>query len=497
MNKKDIKYVLLALIISSGIFLVGYTKKSTPVELYHVYLNGDTIGYIEDKALFEKYIDDDQTEIKEKYNVDKVFLPKDLDIVKETTYNKEVSTEEQIYERIKDKTNFTISGYTITIKGYETQSEEQEEPILLPDKTIYVIDREIFEKALKTTVESFVKEEDYENFINKTQPEIDTVGSIIEDIYIKNTITISEGRIPADAKIFTDEEELSRYMLFGTTEEQKKYVVQSGENISTIANNNKLSPQEFLIANPNFTSENNLLYEGQVVNVGIINPAFTLIEEDHTVEYQTEYYKTETYEDDSLLQGYERVDQEGEDGILLVTKKVQKQNGEISQAVITRTEVVKPAVTRKVAIGSAKSYTRAYVGSGVWAWPTTSNYCITSYFQWRTLNGSTSHHDAVDISCSGEGSPIYAANNGIVEAAEYKYPNGNYVVINHQNGYYTIYAHMSSLYVSEGETVSIGEIIGTMGHTGYAFGTHLHFGMSVGYPYRGDYYFVNPLDAYK
>ena len=56
---------------------------------------------------------------------------------------------------------------------------------------------------------------------------------------------------------------------------------------------------------------------------------------------------------------------------------------------------------------------------------------------------------------------------------------------------------MSSLLVSEGETVSIGEIIGTMGHTGYAFGTHLHFGMSVGYPYRGDYYFVNPLDAYK
>lgn len=491
MDKKNILFIIIAVLISSSIFLFEYKKETTPVELYRIYLKGKTIGYIENKDLLEDYIDSEQYELKEKYNVDKVYLPNELDIVKEITYGEKVTSEKDIYEEIKDTSPFTINGYTITIKGLEKKSEDSEETIIQPDKKIYVLDKELFTKALKNTINVFISEDAYDNFINKTQKEIEDVGTIIEDIYIKNQITITEGRISAEEKIFTDIEELDKYLLFGTTEKQKDYTVVAGDSIKDIAFKNQLSVNEFLIANPEFTSENNLLYEGQVVNLGLINPQFSLIEEDHTVELQNDEYDTKIEYDDSMLKGYEKVKQEGVNGISRITKKIQKENGSISSVVVTKRETIKEAIPKIIVKGSKVVPNVGNVG--VWYWPAAKPYCITSSFGWRWGK----FHNAVDISCSGYGSPIYAANNGTVEVANNSrpWPNGNYVVINHNNGYYTIYAHMAYVTVVEGQTVSMGQVIGAMGQTGYATGTHLHFGISVGFPDRGGTYY-NPMDFY-
>lgn len=488
MNKKTIFITFICLILSSFVFFVGYKKMDNPQELYRVYLKGETIGYIENKELLEKYIDDAQISLKEKYNVDKVYAPNELDVIKEVTYNQKVSTEEEIYEKIKDKSPFTINGYKITIKGIKTVDEEQGE-ITTEDIVVYVLDKELFNEAVKNTVEVFVPEENYNNFVNNTQKEITDVGTIIEDIYIKNEITIKEGRISTEETIFTDLDELNKYLLFGTTEEQQKYTVKDGDIISDIAYNNKLSVEEFLIANPEFTSANNLLYEGQIVNLGLINPMFNLIEEDHVVEIQTQKYDTIIEYDSSLLVGYEKVTQQGVDGTVKVTKKVQKSNGEIESAVITNTEVVKPTVSKIVVKGSKVIPTVGNVG--VWYWPTNKPYIITSTYGWRW--GKL--HEGLDISGTGYGSPIYAANNGTIEKAGYTSTNGNYIYINHNNGYYSIYAHLASINVTVGQAVSMGDKIGTMGQSGYAFGTHLHFGIYKGYPFVGGYS-VNPLSFY-
>ncbi len=488
MNKKTIFITFICLILSSFVFFVGYKKMDNPQELYRVYLKGETIGYIENKELLEKYIDDAQISLKEKYNVDKVYAPNELDVIKEVTYNQKVSTEEEIYEKIKDKSPFTINGYKITIKGIKTVDEEQGE-ITTEDIVVYVLDKELFNEAVKNTVEVFVPEENYNNFVNNTQKEITDVGTIIEDIYIKNEITIKEGRISTEETIFTDLDELNKYLLFGTTEEQQKYTVKDGDIISDIAYNNKLSVEEFLIANPEFTSANNLLYEGQIVNLGLINPMFNLIEEDHVVEIQTQKYDTIIEYDSSLLVGYEKVTQQGVDGTVKVTKKVQKSNGEIESAVITNTEVVKPTVSKIVVKGSKVIPTVGNVG--VWYWPTNKPYIITSTYGWRW--GKL--HEGLDISGTGYGSPIYAANNGTIEKAGYTSTNGNYIYINHNNGYYSIYAHLASINVTVGQAVSMGDKIGTMGQSGYAFGTHLHFGIYKGYPFVGGYP-VNPLSFY-
>jgi murein DD-endopeptidase MepM/ murein hydrolase activator NlpD len=490
MKGKTLLLTVLSLIISSLVFFVGITYTKEPKELYRVYLAGDTIGYIKDKNLLEEYIDKEQVEIKQKYKVDRVYPPNDLDIVKEITYTDKIKTEKEIYEEIKDISPFTVNGYIITIKGTDTASEEKGS-YKTDDVKVHVLDKSIFEKSIKDAVQAFIPEETYNSFINETQAPIKETGSIIEDIYLKNSITIREGRISAEEKIFTTSEELDRFLLFGTTEEQKKYTVQAGDTISDIAQNNKLNVMEFLVANPDFTSENNLLYEGQEVNLGLINPPFSLVEEDHVVTLETTKFETKIEYDDQTLAGYDKVKQEGEDGLSRVTRKVQKVNGETVQVVTTNTEVLKPAVDKIIVKGTKVIPSIAI--AGVWAWPTNKPYMISSGYGWRW--GKL--HEGVDITgTGGYGSPIYAANNGTVTTAVYDGYNGNYIIIDHGNGILTVYAHLASLGVSAGQVVEMGQQIGTMGMTGYATGVHLHFSFYREKYYTGRGLSLNPMDFY-
>ena len=52
---------------------------------------------------------------------------------------------------------------------------------------------------------------------------------------------------------------------------------------------------------------------------------------------------------------------------------------------------------------------------------------------------------------------------------------GKFIVVKHYNGLTTLYAHLSNYAVKAGDEVSRGQLIGYMGKTGYATGTHLHF----------------------
>ena len=77
---------------------------------------------------------------------------------------------------------------------------------------------------------------------------------------------IKKGRIPAGGTVYQTEEELTKFLLFGTTEDQKTYIVKAGDTIEEISNDNKLSTEEFLIANTNFKTAQDLLYPGQEVS---------------------------------------------------------------------------------------------------------------------------------------------------------------------------------------------------------------------------------------
>lgn len=488
MNKKNLFFIIIAAIISSSIFFVGYTNKTNPKNLYRVYLSGKTIGYINSKKELEDYIDVKEAEIKSKYNVDNVYAPKNLNVVNEITYNKKISSIEEIYNIIKEQAPFTISGYTINIKGVEEINETSK--TYTDDVVINVLDKSIFEEAVNQIIKVFVDEKDYNKYKLNSQEKITNTGKIIESIYIQNEMTIKQNKISTSDMIFTNTSDLSKYLLFGTLEEQKKYIVKPGDTIEKISYNNKLSVEEFLIANKEFNDSSNLLYDGQEVTLGILKPAFKTIEEDYVVEFQDSNYKTEIVYDNSMLSGVERVKQQGVNGKNKVSKKVKKINGEVKSAVVIESQEIVPAQNKIIVRGNG---TISIGRVGNWAWPTKTPYVITSSYGWRW--GKI--HKGLDISGTGHGSPIYAANDGVVLESRYDSFNGNFIVINHNNGYYTIYAHMSALLVKKGEIVTIGQQIGKMGATGYAFGAHLHFGVWRGYPDRSASTSVNPLSLYR
>ena len=93
---------------------------------------------------------------------------------------------------------------------------------------------------------------------------------------------------------------------------------------------------------------------------------------------------------------------------------------------------------------------------------------ITSYFE-------PSHPLGIDIAQS-EGS-VVAATDGIVVFAggDPCCSYGLYVVVESPEGIFTLYGHLESISVTQGQRVRQGQPLGTVGCTGYCFGTHLHF----------------------
>ena len=86
-------------------------------------------------------------------------------------------------------------------------------------------------------------------------------------------------------------------------------------------------------------------------------------------------------------------------------------------------------------------------------------------------------HTGIDFA-TPTGTPILAANNGIVVEAGDGGDAGNYVMLKHDNGLWTNYQHLSSVGVGVGNMVRAGQEIGKSGNTGYSTGPHLHFSIT-------------------
>ena len=88
--------------------------------------------------------------------------------------------------------------------------------------------------------------------------------------------------------------------------------------------------------------------------------------------------------------------------------------------------------------------------------------------------GASTNHKALDIGAKS-GDPIYAAADGQVANATYNDGLGYYVSIEHDGETATRYSHMTNFIVQPGEYVKQGQIIGYVGESGIATGSHLDY----------------------
>lgn len=125
--------------------------------------------------------------------------------------------------------------------------------------------------------------------------------------------------------------------------------------------------------------------------------------------------------------------------------------------------------------GSDDNYVQ---GTGAMGWPCSGP--ITSPFGYRThpIFGTTIFHAGIDIGVD-YGTPIHAADSGVVVYSGWISGYGNAVIIDHGGGISTLYGHNQSLAVSEGQSVSKGSVIAYAGSTGNSTGPHCHFEVDV------------------
>lgn len=97
-------------------------------------------------------------------------------------------------------------------------------------------------------------------------------------------------------------------------------------------------------------------------------------------------------------------------------------------------------------------------------------------------------HKGIDFTAP-KGTAIQATGNGkVIKVEKRKKGYGNNVTIDHGFGYTTLYAHMSEIIVKEGDKVTKGQKIGTIGSTGTSTAPHLHYEVRINNKP------VNPID---
>lgn len=163
---------------------------------------------------------------------------------------------------------------------------------------------------------------------------------------------------------------------------------------------------------------------------------------------------------------------------LTVSEEMNENNND-NAAIYEFAQLVKPARTQSV---SDKLW------EGTFIMPIEGKL-TTDFAEIRYVNNerSSSRHSGLDLAAPA-GTPVKAPNNGIVTfSMDGLLSPGNTVVIDHGMGLFTSYYHLNTIDVKKGDEVKKGDIIGTVGTTGFSTGPHLHYAVSIYNTYVNPY----------
>ena len=303
----------------------------------------------------------------------------------------------------------------------------------------------------------------------------------LEDVQMDEEISTYEYYCyPED---ISDAETLAAILLRGT-DRREVYFVSRGDSLWKIARENSLSVDELKDANPQIQGDK--LHIGDEINLIVPEPMVKVYTVERLTIEEKIPFTTKYVNDNSLWKMQTEILEAGEYGIKEVIYQISRENGvETSRTILTE-RIAKEPKEQLVAQGTADIPSR---GTGGFIWPIGGGGGrISSGYGWR----SGGFHAGVDI-LAKKGTPILAADSGVVVFSGWDAGYGNCVVIFHGH-YYTRYGHNSENKVSNGQAVNKGDVIGNVGMTGHATGYHVHFEVRTGGIYGKT---INPLDFFS
>ena len=222
-----------------------------------------------------------------------------------------------------------------------------------------------------------------------------------------------------------------------------EYVVEPGDNLSSIAEKFGISLNTVLWAND--LSQNSTIKLGKKLIILPVSGVIHYVKKDDTISELAATYKADVKE----IIEFNELSGEGDvfiGDILIIP------NGKM------------PSLSQPT------YYAKVPLGSSYFICPHSACY-ITQGLHW---------YNAIDFG-GNCGDIVRAAAGGTVQRVGWDKIGGNYVMILHPNEVVTYYGHLSSILVSKYDIngnivkVSQGGIIGYVGKTGYATGCHVHF----------------------
>ena len=355
-----------------------------------------------------------------------------FDLAASKAKDREIITENELYELIKSNIIYSIMAYEINVNG----------------EKIGIVNSEYEANSVIEEVKyHFSKDYDKESLLEVTT---------VEDIEIK--------QVKATNAEIQEKEKLTDYIIKGTDEE-KTYIVEKGDNYWNIAEYFNMGIDDLLLANA--AAEDDIIQIGDEINLIVPKPFINVqvkrkVVQEEKMPYETEYAKVSyMYNDEEI------VTRAGKYGISEIEAILTEQNGiQIAKEVLSEKVITEP-VTRLVTTGTQDPPPKQ--GTGFFINPLPGSM-ITSRYGTR----SGGFHRGQDMA-KAAGSSIKAADGGTVLYAGWSGSYGFMIDIDHGGGFTTRYAHCSDIYVSAGEKVYQGKIIAAVGSTGVSSGPHLHF----------------------
>jgi len=422
-------------LILSGTYAMNYLNTHEnnvfSTDSFTILKNDKELCKVRDKDLLEK------TLVKLEKNLEKIHnhelaIESKFEIVESTAKDKEIIAEEDLYNILKDNINYSILAYSINVDGQQ----------------IGVVNSEYEENSIIEKVKDYFTQ----YYDEETIIEVNTA----ENVEIK--------QIKASNNEIKDKEALVNYIIKGT-EEEKKYIVEKGDNYWNIAEYFNMSLDDLIQANP--TSDPERIQIGDELNLVVPKPFINVqvtrkLEQEEKTPYETEYkYVSYMFNDEEI------VEKKGKYGLSKIESIVTEQNGiQIAKEILSE-EVIELPTTEVVTTGTQDPPPKK--GTGYFINPLPGSV-ISSRFGSR----SGGFHLGQDMA-KASGSSIKAADGGTVTYAGWNGSYGYMVDIDHGGGFTTRYAHCSEIYVSVGEKVYQGKVIAAVGSTGVSSGPHLHF----------------------
>lgn len=374
---------------------------------------------------------------------------------------------EQLQQLNPDISKSMLVGQTLIIPQADS-SDTADKPTTrsAPEKSAETVK----EASTDASVDTEPADKETTEKSDEETPKADTLSANNAIISFVQSIRVERGLYPVSS---VESLQSINVKLDSVVEGEQTYTIQQGDSPSLVADKVGIPTQTLINLNPDVTQS---MLVGDVLVISHEQPFLQTKTVKTLTEEKEIAFKTETELDHNKASGYEKVVQEGKNGLEEIVSEVTYIDGyETERTVISKTTLQEP-VTAKIVVGSLTSSQYNFSGSGAastesnvggYIWPVNGGYISCPIWGY-------SGHTGTDIAAPA-GTTIWASKGGTIAYAGWSNGYGYNILINHGDGTKTRYAHCSSLAVYTGQQVSQGQVVGYVGQTGWASGNHCHF----------------------